>query len=66
MRPGDLPGTPSGEAASVVRRRWEELRDAGHLDDPRLERERPRVRWDTRTLAAAAVLGVLSALALSR
>ncbi|MBB2923878.1 PH domain-containing protein [Cellulomonas cellasea] len=65
VRPGDLPSTPSGEAALVVRRRWEQLRDAGHLDDPRLERERPRVRWHVRTLAAVAVLSALTWVALS-
>lgn len=65
VRPGDLPSTPSGEAALVVRRRWEQLRDAGHLDDPRLERERPRVRWHVRTLAAVGVLSALTWVALS-
>lgn len=45
LRPGDLAGTSSGDAAAYIRRRWEALRDAGHLDDPRLERERPRVHW---------------------
>ena len=29
--------SPSGAAAAEVRRHWEELRDAGHLDDPELE-----------------------------
>ena len=46
LRPGDLAGTASGDAAQYIRRRWEALRDAGHLDDPRLERERPRARWN--------------------
>lgn len=45
LRPGDLEGTPSGDVAAYIRRRWEALRDAGHLDDPRLERARPVVRW---------------------
>ena len=40
IRPGDLPETASGSAALIIRRRWEELRDAGWLDDPRLEHER--------------------------
>ncbi|MFI2753459.1 PH domain-containing protein [Cellulomonas sp. P22] len=64
VRPGDLAGTPSGEAAALVRSRWEELRDAGHLDTPQLERPRPRVRWHTATLATLVVLAALSALAL--
>lgn len=64
IRPGDLAGTPSGDAAAYIRRRWEELRDAGHLDAPRLERDAPRVRWHlvpaagVVVLAAFAVLGV--------
>jgi len=31
IRPGDLPHSPSGHAALVVRERWEALRDAGKL-----------------------------------
>lgn len=62
VRPGDLPQSPSGAAALVVRRRWEELRDAGHLDNPRLEHDSAPVVWHTGTLAAAAVLVVLCGL----
>lgn len=58
IRPGDLPGSPSGDAALTVRRRWEELRDAGHLDDPRLEFARPPVHWHVSVIAAAVVLVV--------
>ncbi|GHS87892.1 hypothetical protein AGMMS50218_10740 [Actinomycetota bacterium] len=61
VRPGDLLGSGSGQAAALVRRRWEELRDAGLLDDARLEHHRPRVRWHVRTLAAVAVLTAASA-----
>jgi len=64
VRPGDLAGSDSGQAAMYIRRRWEDLRDAGHLDDPRLERARPRVRWHVRTLLAVAALGALALLAL--
>ncbi|GCE77862.1 PH domain-containing protein [Cellulomonas biazotea] len=60
VRPGDLARTDSGDAAALVRRRWEEARDAGLLDDPRLEHERPRVRWHTGTIAAVAILLVAS------
>lgn len=42
---GDLEGTSSGDAATIVRRKWAELRDAGHLDAPRLEFEAPPIRW---------------------
>lgn len=56
IRPGDLPGSPSGDAANTVRRRWEELRDAGFLDNPRLEFARPPVRWHWSVIAAGGVL----------
>ncbi len=62
VRPGDLTSSGSGQAAALVRARWEELRDAGLLDDPRLERARPRVRWHAGTLAAIVVLIAASAL----
>lgn len=60
IRPGDLPGSPSGDAAVLVRRRWEELRDAGYLDDPRLEFTRVPVRWHWEIIAVAAALAVWS------
>ncbi len=56
LRPGDLAGTSSGDAAGYIRRRWEELRDAGHLDDPRLERARPVVHWHLRPALVVLVL----------
>ena len=56
IRPGDLPGSPSGDAAVLVRRRWEELRDAGHLDDPRLEFTAVPVRWHWEIIAVIAAL----------
>lgn len=67
IRPGDVPTSPSGAAAAEVRRRWEALRDAGYLADPRLESDHPPVRWHWPViLGAPAVLliGVLSALLL--
>jgi hypothetical protein len=63
IRPGDLPGTPSGAAALVVRRRWEELRDAGHLDDPKLEFSRPPTMWHYRTILVGALLVLVGLLA---
>ncbi len=63
IRPGDLPGTPSGAAALVVRRHWEQLRDAGHLDDPRLEHQSVPVVWHYRTILGAAVLVLCDLLA---
>ncbi len=58
IRPGDLPGTPSGDAALTVRRRWEELRNAGFLDDPRLEFARPPVRWHWSVIVAAGIVAL--------
>ncbi|MCL1868844.1 MAG: PH domain-containing protein [Promicromonosporaceae bacterium] len=59
---GDLMVGASGQAAAIVRARWEQLRDAGLLDDPRVERGRPRVRWHVATLAAMVVLLAASVL----
>ena len=56
MAPGDLPDSPSGTAAVLIRDRWDALRRAGHLDDPRLEDERAPVRWHLGTLLAGVVL----------
>lgn len=59
IRPGDLPSSASGSAALLVRRRWERLRREGHLDEPRLERERVPVRWHVGTIVGAIVLSAL-------
>jgi len=63
-RPGDLPSTASGSAASLIRRRWDVLRKEGHLDDPRLERDRPPIRWHLAQVAVGATLLALSVLGL--
>jgi hypothetical protein len=63
IRPGDAPGSPSGDVALVVRRQWDALRDAGHLDNPVLESDRPRVTWHLPLLAGAVVLVALGVLA---
>lgn len=65
VRPGDIPSTPSGEAAMVIREHWERLRDAGHLDDPRLEFDRAPVRWHRGVMAAGAVLVALAVVGLA-
>jgi hypothetical protein len=62
VRPGDVPSSPSGAAAAVVRRRWEELRDAGYLDDPKLESDRPPISWHWPVIGAMAGLLVLGLL----
>jgi hypothetical protein len=58
VRPGDLVTSASGQAAAYIRQRWQELHDAGHLDDPRLEHARPVVRWHV--LPAVAVLALVA------
>jgi hypothetical protein len=50
---------PADEAAEIVRDRWEQLRAAGHLDNPVLEHERAPVRWHVGTLAAGIALVAL-------
>jgi hypothetical protein len=65
VRAADLLDTPSGEAAALVHRRWTALRTAGHLDDPRLERERATVHWHVGLALAVVALvaaGVLTSL----
>jgi hypothetical protein len=64
VRPGDLPSAPSGGAALVIRERWRRLREAGYLDDPRLEFERAPVRWHLDLVAGTLVLSTLGLLAL--
>lgn len=64
VRPGDLPTSASGQAAAYIRTRWEALRDAGYLDDPRLERDRPRVRWHVVPAVGVALLTALAVVAL--
>ncbi len=59
VRPGDTMNSPSGRAAGAIRRRWEELRDAGHLDNPRLEFDRAPVRWHIGTMVVIAALVAL-------
>lgn len=65
MRPSDSPYSPSGEAAIEVRRRWQELEDAGHLDNPRLEFERAPVQWHVTLLAALLVLAAWAVVGLT-
>lgn len=64
-RPGDLLETESGAVAYVIRRHWEDLREAGHLDAPVLEGGRLRrdIHWVTIAVLAgltlACVLGLV-------
>ncbi|MEM8618826.1 MAG: PH domain-containing protein [Actinomycetota bacterium] len=62
---GDMAGSPSAEAATIVRTRWEQLRRQGHLDDPRLEYARLPMRWNWQigaTIAALIIVGWLGLL----
>jgi hypothetical protein len=65
VRPGDLMSSDSGQAAALVRSRWEEVRDAGLLADPRLERSRPVVRVHVVLIASVLFLAALSVLTLA-
>ena len=56
VRPGDLIDSPSGSAAALIDRRWDKMRAAGHLDEPRLERDRAQVTWHVATALCAGVL----------
>ena len=56
VRPGDSVNSPSGRAALAVRQRWEALRDAGYLDNPRLEFDKPPVRWHVGLIALIVVM----------
>jgi Bacterial PH domain len=58
VRPGDLIDSPSGSAAALIHRRWDEVRAAGHLENPRLEHDRAPVTWHIAT--GVAVLGLLA------
>ena len=45
-----------GTAARVATERWDSLRTAGYLDDPRLERPSPRIVWHQPLLLAIGLL----------
>lgn len=64
IRPGDVPSSPSGSAALVIREHWEQLRDAGYLDDPRPEHDRAPTTWHWTVIAAGAGLLALGLAAL--
>ena len=57
---GEVPGTASGDAATIVRRRWKRLRADGFLDEPRLEFDAPPIRWHWQIGLVVAGLAALS------
>lgn len=61
VRPGDIPSSDSGLAALYVRRYWEELRDAGHLDSGAVEGTGVKTRWLGREAAALIALAIITA-----
>jgi hypothetical protein len=65
VRPGDLMSSDSGQAAALVRSRWEQVRDAGLLDDARVERSRPVVRVHVVLIGSVLFLAALSVLTLA-
>jgi hypothetical protein len=56
VRPGDLADSPAGSAADLIRQRWEAVRAAGHLENPRLEHDHAPVTWHVATGVAVLVL----------
>lgn len=56
VRPGDLKTTDSGQAARLVRRRWEQLVEAGTLDAGNADATAVRVTFRWGAVAATAVL----------
>lgn len=64
VRPGDVPSSQSGGAAWAIRRHWEELRDAGYLDDPRQEYERAPITWHISVIASGLAMLILGIAAL--
>jgi hypothetical protein len=56
VRPGDAANTPSGQAAEIVRTRWESLRDAGHLASGAVEPGSVRATWHVATIVVLAAL----------
>ncbi|MCU1583360.1 MAG: hypothetical protein QOD27_2229 [Microbacteriaceae bacterium] len=55
-RPGDLPGTESGDAAYLVRSRWTALRDAGRLEVGAADTTKVTVEWHLPTAIALVLL----------
>jgi hypothetical protein len=59
VRPGDSVTTASGQVAFVLRQRWEQLRDAGHLDGDTVDPDALLVKTHRVTIAVLA--GLLTA-----
>jgi hypothetical protein len=55
-RPGDLLGTESGQAAYIVRERWDELRESGRIDIGVADSTVTATRWHVWELLVVAAL----------
>jgi hypothetical protein len=64
-RPGDLPGTESGDAAYLIRTRWTALRDAGRLEVGAAETTRVTVEWHLPSAIALLLLLAATIVALA-
>ncbi len=58
LRPGDLIGTESGDAAVVVRERWQRLLAEGRVETGIADEVRVRREWDVPVIAGGAALVV--------
>lgn len=65
-RPGDLPGTESGEAAAIIRTRWHELRESGRIEIGVAAQTRVRIQvlWWQDAVLLALLAGCVLAVAL--
>jgi hypothetical protein len=61
IRPSDIPSSDSGLAALYVRRYWEELQGAGHLDSGVVEGTGVATHWLGRVAAALIALAIIAA-----
>jgi hypothetical protein len=61
IRPSDIPSSDSGLAALYVRRYWEELRAAGHLDSGTVEGTGVTTRWLGREAGVLTALAIIAA-----
>ncbi|MCL2516437.1 MAG: PH domain-containing protein [Microbacteriaceae bacterium] len=61
IRPSDVPSSDSGIAALYVRRYWDELREAGHLDSGAVEGTGVVTHWLGREAAVLVALAIAAA-----
>lgn len=59
-RPGDLPGTDSGDAAALVRTRWESLKSRNAIVTSIADEVHVAVRWNVQSIAVGIVGAVAS------